>query len=123
MLKKILLTAVIATAFSAVPIAATARPVIITIAPPAPVQEAVPALRRGQQWVPGNHVWRQGRYQWVSGHWVKARAGYSYTSSRWVERNGRWSMEQGRWAPRRGDRDGDGVPNRMDSSPNNPNRN
>jgi hypothetical protein len=41
----------------------------------------------------------------------------------WVERDGHWVMERGRWdRGGRHDRDGDGVPNRMDEHPNNPNR-
>ena len=36
------------------------------------------------------------------------------------DRDGRWNMNRGGW--RRGDRDGDGVPNRLDNAPNNPNR-
>jgi hypothetical protein len=42
----------------------------------------------------------------------------------WVERDGRWAYQAGRWerGNRNRDRDGDGVPNRMDRAPNNPNR-
>lgn len=65
---------------------------------------------------------------------------------RWVEHDGRWKLQPGHWArgqrerdlahrddlrrmgnqgeltPRGRDVDGDGVPNRYDSRPNNPNR-
>jgi hypothetical protein len=34
-----------------------------------------------------------------------------------MERDGRWVLERRRW-----DRDGDGVPNRLDARPDNPNR-
>lgn len=137
MLKKFLLGAVIATSFAAVPVASIAqRQVIITMAPPAPMQEVVPAPRRGKEWVPGHYEWRGNRHQWVRGYWVNARPGYAYNAPRWVERDGRWFMEQGRWVrggrDRDGDgvrnrndrdRDGDGVRNRNDRQPNNPNRN
>ncbi|MEP6825366.1 MAG: hypothetical protein ABI919_11180 [Ramlibacter sp.] len=105
------------------PLSSIARPVIITVAPPAPVQEVVPAPRRGREWAPGHYEWRRGRHQWVAGHWIKSRPGYAYSGPRWVERDGRWSMEQGRWMRGNRDNDGDGVRNRDDRRPNNPNRN
>jgi hypothetical protein len=54
---------------------------------------------------------------------VKERRGYAYNEPRWVERDGRWHMERRGWQRASRDRDGDGVPNRYDSRPNNPNRN
>ena len=122
MLKKILLAGLMVTSFAAVPLAALARPVVITVAPPAPRHEVVPAPRRGYAWAPGHWEWRHQRHVWVAGHWVRARPGYAYEAPRWVHNNGRWQMEEGRWARTRRDRDGDGVPNRMDRAPNNPNR-
>ena len=123
MLKKILLAGLMATSFGAVPLGAFARPVIITVAPPAPRHEVIPAPRRGYVWAPGHWEWRQQRHVWVAGQWMHARRGYAYESPRWLQHNGRWQMEQGRWAPTPNDRDGDGVRNRMDRAPNNPNRN
>ncbi|MEP6790028.1 MAG: thrombospondin type 3 repeat-containing protein [Ramlibacter sp.] len=120
MIKKLLLATLIGASFGAIPVASIARPVYITVAPPPPVQEAVPEPRRGQIWVPGHHEWRHQTHQWVAGHWMRARRGYNYNAPHWVETNGRWHLEQGRW--NRGDRDGDGVPNRLDNHPNNPNR-
>jgi hypothetical protein len=127
MLKKILLSALIGASFASVPLQSFAqreRVVVIREAPPAPRQEAAPSARRGYVWVPGHYEYRRRGYEWVSGHWLRERRGYAYNAPRWVERNGQWVMEQGRWA--RGgmrDRDGDGVPNRLDARPNNPNRN
>lgn len=86
-------------------------------APPLPRHEAVPRARRGQVWSPGYWDWRGRRYVWVPGTWVKARPGYRYREPHWVERDGRWELRRGGW-----DRDGDGVPNRNDSRPNNPYR-
>ena len=122
MLKKILVAGLIATSFASVPLAAFARPIVVTVAPPAPWQEVIPAPRRGFVWAPGHWEWRNRRHVWMGGHWMRARPGYAYRSPRWVQNNGRWEMRQGNWARGRGDRDGDGVPNRMDRRPNNPNR-
>ncbi len=85
--------------------------------PPPPRHEAVPRPRRGQAWVPGHWEWRGHRHVWVQGYWVKARPGYHYREPRWVDNGGRWEMRPGGW-----DRDGDGVPDRYDSRPNNPHR-
>jgi hypothetical protein len=51
---------------------------------------------------------------------VRERHGYYYAPTRWVERDGRHYYYGGGW--RRGDRDGDGVPNRYDRAPDNPYR-
>ena len=122
MLKQVFLAGMIAASFSAmVPLAAQARPVYVTVAPPPPQVEVVPAPRRGSEWVGGHWEWRHRQHVWVAGHWIKARRGYAYESPRWVERNGQWEMVQGRWVRGGRDRDGDGVPNRVDRAPNNPN--
>jgi hypothetical protein len=94
--------------------------VIVRVAPPPPRSETIPPPRRGMAWAPGYWDWNGRRYVWRTGHWVQARRGQHYREDRWVERNGGWARERGGW--RRGDRDGDGVPNRMDSRPGNPNR-
>jgi hypothetical protein len=95
--------------------------VIVRVAPPAPREERVPSARRGFVWAAGYWDWNGRRYVWRSGHWVRARRGQHYRTDRWVERNGGWVRERGGWG--RGDSDGDGVPNRLDARPNNPNRN
>ena len=92
----------------------------VRIAPPPPREEAIPRARRGHVWVPGHWKWENRRHVWVRGHWERERRGYRYNEPKWVERDGRWYMERGGW--RRGDRDGDGVPNRLDRRPDNPNR-
>jgi hypothetical protein len=120
MLKKVLLASMIAASFASMPLVSVARTVVITQAPPEPRAEHVPPPRRGYEWAPGYWDWRHGRHVWVSGHWVRARHGHHWEGDRWVERNGHWERMPGHWA--RGDRDGDGVPNRMDSHPNNPNK-
>jgi hypothetical protein len=81
---------------------------------------------------------------WVKGYWVKERPGMYWHPSRWEQRDGRWYLEKGRWDRERyahrgnnpgGDRDHDGIPNAYDkdkdgdgvrnsrdASPNNPYR-
>jgi hypothetical protein len=95
--------------------------IIVRTAPPPARRERVPAPRRGYVWAEGYWDWNGRRYIWRPGHWERARTGHHYRPDRWVERNGQWERERGGW--RRGDSDGDGVPNRADSRPNNPNRN
>ena len=101
--------------------------VVVHKAPPAPRHEAVPAARRGYDWVPGYWDWNGRRHVWVSGHWERDRPGYAYQRPEWRRDAKGWYLERGGWrhgervAARR-DRDGDGVPNRYDQRPRNPNR-
>lgn len=110
--------------------------IVIRIAPPPPRSEPMPEPRRGYIWAPGHWDWQGSRYVWVRGDWIPARAGYQYAPTRWYERDGRWVQERGRWNRGQGDRDRDGIPNKMDRDrdgdgvsnrrddrPNNPNRN
>jgi hypothetical protein len=147
--KKTLLGAVLAAASlgALVPVAATAQTyTIVRVAPPEPMQEAVPAPRRGWVWAPGYYDYRGNQYVWVQGHWVRERAGHEWREARWVQtRDGEWRRVGGNWERRgpygdrdrdgvpnrydndhargpNGDRDGDGVANRHDRFPNNPNR-
>ena len=106
---------------AAVPVVANAAGgVYFNIAPPTPRYELVPAARRGYVWVPGYWNGRGNRHVWQAGHWERSRAGYAYVQPNWIQRDNRWQLERGGW--RRGDRDRDGVPNRFDRAPNNPNR-
>lgn len=102
-----------------VPLAAQAQPaIVIQTAPPPPRAERVPPPRRGYVWAPGHYEARGRNYVWVRGEYVRARPGYAYRAPQWREDGGRWVYNRGGW-----DRDGDGVPNRFDNRPNNPNRN
>ena len=118
MFKKIAVAAFLAASIGSISIEASAAPGV-RIAPPEPRVETVPEARRGWHWVPGHWVWRSDsrRYKWVAGHWVRERRGYVYRAPTWEERRGRWHMTRGGW-----DRDGDGVPNRLDRRPDNPNK-
>lgn len=90
---------------------------IVSVAPPAPQHEAVPAPRDGYVWDRGHYEWRGNQHVWVPGRWVTARSGYDFQERRWVQRgNGEWHLVGGGWERRGpgGDRDGDGVANRHD---------
>src|SRR5688572_15014145 len=84
----------------------------LNFGPPPPRYEVVPAPRHGYVWAPGYWHWDGRRHVWRSGHYVAERPGYVYHAPRWVERNGRWYYAESRW-----DRDGDGIPNRNDRTP------
>jgi hypothetical protein len=119
MFKKLLVAAMFASAVGTVAAPAAAA-VYVQVAPPPLRTEPVPGPRRGHVWVPGYWEWRHHRHVWVPGHYVVSRPGYRYVGPTWVDRGGRWYFERGGW--RRGDRDGDGVPNRYDRHPNDPTR-
>ncbi len=121
MIRKILLAAMVATSLGTAAIPATSAVVYVQTAPPPMRTEVVPSARRGYVWAPGYWNWKNKKHHWVAGSWVRERRGYSYNEPRWVESNGRWSQERARWTRR--DRDGDGVPDRMDRHPDNPRRN
>lgn len=146
--RKMLLAALAVSSIGVVPLTASAD-VWVKVAPPEPRHEVVPAARHGYVWAPGYWDYRGNRYVWVKGHWEREHRGMYWHPTRWVERDGRWVRERGRWdrerfehngrgyarggpdgdrdrdgVPNRVDRDkdGDGVPNRFDNAPNNPNR-
>jgi hypothetical protein len=104
-----------------------AEVVIAHKAPPAPLREAVPAARRGCDWVPGYWDWNGRRHVWVAGHFERVRPGYAYQRPEWRHDRQGWHLDRGGWrhgervAARR-DRDGDGVPNRFDDRPRDPYR-
>jgi hypothetical protein len=95
---RILLAAVaLSAAFVSLP--GTARTYVdITIAPPAPRVEVVPAPRRGYVWAPGYWRWNGQRHVWVNGVWVRERYGWHWEPDAWVQgRNGRWHVVRGHW--------------------------
>ena len=114
MIKTARATAILATSLGTISVPAAAAPygVSIDVAPPAPRVERMPAPRRGYVWTPGYWNWVGHRHVWVPGAWVRERRGYAYAQPQWVQRNGHWELQRGQW--RRGDRDRDGIPNRMD---------
>ena len=121
MLSKFKSFAVLAAVSATISVSAVAAPYVdVRVAPPPPRTEVVPAARAGYAWVPGYWDWRGRRHVWVNGHWERARRGYVYRAPVWEQNGDRWRLNRGAWA--RGDRDGDGVPNAVDSHPNNPRR-
>lgn len=123
MMKKILIAAMLAGSLGSVAVPATSAIIVVRQAPPAPRVERMPEARRGQIWIPGHWDWRSNRYVWVKGKYMRDRKGYVYNAPSWEERDGRWHRAGGNWRRGQRDNDGDGVRNRDDDRPNNPNRN
>jgi hypothetical protein len=122
MMKKLLIAALVAGSLGSITLPASAAVVVVREAPPPPRAERVPAPRQGYSWINGHWEWRNNHHVWVRGTWVRDRRGHHYVQPAWVERDGRWEMTRGAWRRGQRDRDGDGVPNRLDNRPNNPNR-
>ena len=117
-LKKALLGLIVASSFGAIALPAQADvDIVLNVAPPPARYERVPEPRRGYIWESGHWRWNGQRHVWNAGHWERHRPGYVYSAPRWVEQDGRWTYHSRRW-----DRDGDGVPDRFDRHPNDPNR-
>ena len=96
-----------------------AAEVYISIDPPARRVEHF-APRPGYIVVPGVWEWRNNKHEWIAGHYVAERQGYRYQNDRWVRHdNDQWTMQRGGWSR---DSDHDGVPDRLDSHPNDPRR-
>jgi len=86
-------------ALLAIPIAAKAQVQFgITIAPPAPYYEVVPAPRPGWGWAPGYWAWGGNAYVWHRGYWQPNRPGFRWVGPAWRHREGRWFWAPGRWA-------------------------
>lgn len=94
------LLTIAAAAYAPLPSMAQARySVGISVAPPAPRYEAVPAPRRGYIWSPGHWEWRGQRHEWVQGYWIAERPGYAYAPAAWVRGDGGWYLQPERWTP------------------------
>lgn len=94
--------------------AAAADIIVVRNEPPPLRSEPVPDARRGYVWAPGYWRWSGNHYVWVRGKWMRARHGYHWRPSSWESRGDRWQMQHGGWVRGDGDRDGDGIPNRVD---------
>jgi len=116
--KKLLLAGIAAT-FAGFALPSFAEDVYITTDPPVRRVEKF-EHRPGHVWVPGAWHWNNGKHEWMAGHHVAERKGYRYAPDRWVRHdNDKWTFQRGGWNR---DSDGDGVPDRLDNHPNNPNR-
>jgi hypothetical protein len=98
------LIALTAAAYAPLPSMAQNVELYVGSAPPAPLYERAPTVRRGYVWSPGYWEWRGHRHHWVPGTYIVERPGYVYAPPAWQERGGRWVMQQGYWSPRGGDR-------------------
>ena len=115
MFKKLLLAVVVAGSLGSVAAPTLAQDYGYRRGPPEPRQEAVPQPRRGQVWVPGHWERRDRQFVWVKGTWVRERRGHVFQPAHWEQRqDGRWYYVKGHWRRGGGDRDGDGIPNRVD---------
>ncbi len=80
------------------PVAAPAAVGIdITVAPPAPREEAPPAPRVGFVWAPGYWEWRGQRHVWHRGYWVRERRGMHWVPARWDQDGPRYHFVPGHW--------------------------
>ena len=120
MIKKLLLATLVAGAVGSASSLAISAEILIRVAPPELRIEKVPEARRGYLWAPGYWDWRHEHHTWVRGSWMRERPGYMYHQPVWEQREGNWHIQRGNWS--RHDRDGDGVSNRHDRQPDNPNR-
>ena len=117
-MKKVLVSALFAMGMVgsvATPLSSVAAAdIYLNFGPPAARYERVPEPRNGYVWAPGHWQWNGNRnnHVWVAGAWQRTRPGYAYHAPQWVERNGRWHYQVSRW-----DRDGDGIRNNRDSTP------
>jgi len=116
MLRKTLIAAMLASSLGSVAAPTLAQDYGYRNGPPAPRQEVVPGPRRGYVFVPGYWKRENRHYVWVKGTFVRERRGMHFVPAHWEQRNnGRWFFMEGSWQARRGgDRDRDGIPNRVD---------
>lgn len=73
--------------------------VVVGIAPPAPVVEAVPAPpAAGYVWQPGYWSWNGVQYVWVPGAYVAAPyMGAAWIPGRWIRHGDGWVWAAGHW--------------------------
>jgi hypothetical protein len=79
---------------------ASAKEVIIRVAPPPPIRVGVVGVapRHGYVWMEGYHAYRGGWYAWVPGRWARpprpravwVPAHYNHVPGGWVFIRGHW---------------------------------
>ncbi len=118
MVTRKLLVAAIATTLAGFALPSFAE-IYINIGPPERRVERY-EQRAGYLWVPGAWEYKNSKHEWRAGRHVAERKGYRYAPDRWVNHdNDQWTFQRGGWNR---DSDGDGTPDRLDNSPNNPRR-
>ena len=70
----------------------------ITIAPPAPLYEAIPTVAPGYIWAPGYWAWHGDQHIWVRGRTIVQRPGYYWQPDRWEQRDAVYYRYPGTWA-------------------------
>lgn len=69
----------------------------ITVAPPAPRHEDIPAPRAGFTWAPGYWRWDGHTHVWEAGHWEKDRPGHHWVPAAWTSAGGHYHFAEGHW--------------------------
>lgn len=73
-------------------------PVYTDVPPPAPYEEAMPALPyAGAVWIGGYWNWYGGRYSWVPGRWTRGHPGRVWVAPRYVPYGRGWHYHGGHW--------------------------
>ncbi len=74
--------------------------IIVTTAPPAMREEAIPSPRKGYVWAPGYQRWANDHYEWVAGHWVEERTDAHWVPDKWTQDpndSTHWHFRPGHW--------------------------
>jgi len=98
-MKKQLLIAVSAIAFTLGSALSSQAQIVVRIGPPPPRPvEVVPAPRPGYYWVPGYHRWDGRRYVWVAGTYRRPpRRGAVWVPGEWRGERGGQVWHAGYW--------------------------
>jgi WXXGXW repeat (2 copies) len=76
---------------------ASARAIVVDIAPPLARVEVIPVLRPGYTWAPGYWNWQHNQHVWVNGHSMRERKGYDWAPDRWNQVSNGHEFERGHW--------------------------
>ncbi|GAB2690197.1 hypothetical protein GCM10027037_11410 [Mucilaginibacter koreensis] len=69
----------------------------VTERPAEPYYARPSAPYRGAYWVPGEYVWRNGRYIYVNGYWTRPRTNHTYIQGYWQATPRGYSWHRGYW--------------------------
>lgn len=69
----------------------------VTVAPPSPKTEVIPAPRTGYIWAPGYWERENNDYIWVKGHWIETHPGH-WAPDHWEQIDStHWRFHPGHW--------------------------